>query len=244
MHRLALALALLALVACKDDKKTTAAVAASDAAAAAAPDGGTQHKPKKPMLPPAGPPGPATADDCKVTGEYATATLRVAAEASKVAADKLDATAKELTAAFIERCQEDAWPAYFLDCMGKAPSELTTYLRCFDRLPAAAFATWEDRLYAILGKAGGIVPERPAATTGEGVRFEELCAEFVAEMARLDDCAGAGMYVPELEQVWNQGRHNAVGGLIPTPAQAPLKKLCDERALRARDVASQMCQKP
>ena len=47
--------------------------------------------------------------------------------------------------------------------------------------PAMAYGGYAGHLLA-----GGIVPERPAATTGEGVRFEELCAEFVAEMARLE----------------------------------------------------------
>jgi len=237
---LAAVIALLALAACKDKKQTPAAAAPPDDAAAAAPaDAGRTSD--KPLLEPAPPPGPSTADACKITAEYATVTLRKAAEARKVPADKLDGAAKELSAAFLEMCGADAWPAYFVECIGKSTQDVDTYRRCFDRLSAPRRAAWNARLETIIGAAGGTIYPPPPQAEVEGTTFEELCPVFVAESGRLDVCAGAGMYIPQLEEVFATARRAEVGGLIPVDAQPAIKAMCDERAQVAREAASNFC---
>jgi hypothetical protein len=235
------ALALLLLLpACKDRPKTAAAPAADDAGPAAAAEA-RPRRPRGPLLPPAPPPEPVTAEDCAQTGGSAVGTLRAVAEARGVPADQLADTAAQIAAAFVEACQRDGWPPGLLDCVGKAPAQATTYQRCFDRMPAAARATWEARLDGLVVAAGGSAAARPPEPAGEGIVFEALCPAFVAEMHRLDDCAGAGMYVPALEEVWFQARRSAVGGVIPADLQPALRALCDERTETARQVASNMC---
>ena len=239
-RRPALLFALLAVAACKDDPKQQAATkAAPDAAArTAAPDAAAA--PDRDLLPPAPAQTTATADGCKVTAPYMTTTLRLAAEARKVPADKLDAAATDLTAAFVEQCSAGGWPAGFLACLDRAPQDLDSYRRCFERLPAARRTVWNARLDEIVGAAGGQTYPAPARQGVTGVPFEELCPGFVAELARLDGCAGAA-YVPALEEVYARARAATVDDVIPADAQPALKALCEERAVTARETATAMC---
>jgi hypothetical protein len=240
-RRRALVIAVLALAACKDDKpKTSAAKPTPDAAAAAvAPDAAARTKP---LAPPAEPPVAATGDDCKNVAEYAVPMFKVAAEARKVPADKSDAVAKDLAAAFLEMCGSEAWPRYFAACVAKSPPDLETYKRCFERLPARKRFAWNARLDSILGPAGGTTYPQPPDDGTQGTTLEELCPVFIAESGRFDICAGGAMYMPELEQVYALARKSqGSNGLIPPEHQPALKALCDERAQLAREATTSYC---
>lgn len=242
MRRLAVLLLVVAAAGgCKKKKSGTAVPAAKDAGpAAAAVDAAP---PLKSANMSKAPPAPvADADDCKLTGEYAAPLLRVVALDRKVPNDKIDGVEKAATAAFIESCNQDHWPAGFLDCIGKSKAELFTWQRCMPRFPDAMRVAWEVRFDDIVAKAGGTTTAgSEVAPPGGGVAFETLCADFVAEMARFDDCAGAGMYVPDLENVFVGARTVAVGGVIPPDKQAGLKQECDAKTVVVRELEATTC---
>jgi hypothetical protein len=239
----ALVIAVLALAACKDDKKPeTAAKAAPDAAAKppAAPDAAARDPKAPPLLPEAPAPAKATAAQCQELSEYTLPTLKLAAEARKVPADKSAAVAKELAASLLEQCNA-GWPAGFYGCMATSPQDLDSYRRCFERLPAATRTAWNARLDEVLGAAGGTTYPEPARTGVQGVTFEALCPAFVAEVTRLDSCAGA-MYLPDIEAVFAAARQATVEDVIPADRQEQLRLLCEPRAMVAREAASRLCQ--
>jgi hypothetical protein len=236
---LALAMAAASGCKCKRDASTTAATAAADAAAV----GGapTADGPPGKSLPPPPKAEPATHDDCQETGDYARRTLRAVAASRDVPLDGLDAVEADLAAAFIEACKQDRWPAMYLDCIGKNDNDLMTYERCTNRLPAVARAAWTQRLVEIVGKAGGQVEAGVPAPAGTGPTFEELCGGFVDQVARLEECAGPGWYMPAIEQVFHEGRRIAVDGVIPEDHREPLRELCAERAQMVHGVTGDMC---
>lgn len=242
MRRSALLIALLAVVACKDDKKQQAAGTKTtpDAGKATAPDAGG-GKAKGPLLPPAEPPAAATEAACKTNAPFMTPTLRLAAEARQVPADKLDAVAKDLTAALLDQCTADAWPNGLIGCLDRGTQDLDTYRRCFERLPARKRTAWNARLDSILGAAGGTTYPAPPPRGVQGTTFEELCPVFVAEVARFDTCA-TSMYLPAIEEVYAAARQATADDLIPTDAQPALEALCDERAALVRESTTNLCQ--
>jgi len=225
----------LVLAACKDKSKPVAKVepAALDAAVAPPPD--------MKLLPRAAPVEVATDDDCQATGDYFKPGLRAAAVDRQVAAAKLDAAADGLHAVFLQLCREDEWPAGVLDCVGKNPTDLDTYRRCFERLPTAKRNAWFVKLDEVMTTVGGQTQAVPPAPDAKGEPFEVVCATFVNELARLDDCAGSGMYVPTLEEVFVMRRQLEYGGLIPPDQRNTMAQLCGRRADDARQVASENC---
>ena len=88
-------------------------------------------------------------------------TLKLAAEARKVPADKASAAATDLGAAFLEQCTTNAWPAGILGCLGQSPQDLDTYRRCFEHLSAAKRTAWNARLDGIVGAAAARSTRRP-----------------------------------------------------------------------------------
>lgn len=247
MRRLALVATLLALPACKKKDEPAPVAKAADAAPAPAKpaDAGVSHPGER--LSVASIPGASTPAACAKDGDYVTATFRALALAQKVPEAKADDAAKQLSAAWVTSCGKGAWPQFVVDCFDKAPNDAVTFQRCIDRLPEAARADWDAAADAIFAKVGGTAPTHPAhdgaAAPAGGVKFEDLCGTFVAEMARLTDCAGPGMYVPGLEEVFRDGRVAEVGGVIPKESQQAVKTLCDQRTAAARDIEAQMCPK-
>jgi hypothetical protein len=248
MRRLALLASLLALPACKkkDEPAPVAKVADAAAAVAKPADAGVSHPGERLAVAPL--PGASNAATCTKDGEYVTATLRALAVQQKVPEAKADDAAKQLSAAWIASCSKGPWPQFVVDCFDKAPNDAVTFQRCIDRLPGAARADWDTAADAIFDKLGGTAPAHPGHVAGEtppegGVKFEDLCGTFVAEIARLTDCAGPGMYVPALEEVFRDGRVAEVGGVIPKESQQAVKTLCDQRTAAARDIEAQVCPK-
>lgn len=240
-------LLLVALAACKDKPEEKAAAPkapaqdGAGAATGAAPPPREPAPPKPPPLPPAEPPATATAEDCKRVEDRAGETLRSYAAARGVPAAQVDAVAKDLLGAYVEACGKGDWPLAFVACIGSSPAQADSYQRCAMRLPYAVTKTWDARVDAAVTKAGGKPVERPTDTAGEGVPFEELCASFVAEMARLDRCVGGNQYTPRLEAVYWEGRNAAVGGLIPPDKQDALRAQCEAGAKVAAEDTARNC---
>jgi len=234
MRTLTLAVAVLAAAGCKD-KPAQQPVAKAEPPAKAANDA------VAPAVN-AEPPKLADHEQCQYRGGPITSgSLRAAAARMKVPEAKLDQVTKDLEAAFSASCEQQQWPFFVLQCIGTSPPQAESYDRCMQRLPDAKRAPWDAQLAAVVGKAGGEAPAPAPATGGTGTSFEELCPVFVAEVAHLDGCTGGNQYLPQLESVFFQARHAAVGGLIPVEEQGRIKQLCDAQAEVARREAAKDC---
>lgn len=224
---------------CKDKAKP-AAKAAPDAkvAVAVAPDAAA---PSVPLLPEAGPAEAATDDDCQITADYFKPGLRAGAVDRGVPQEQLDKAADGLLAVFVRLCRDDDWPAHVLDCVGKNPTTLPTYTRCFERLPTAKRNAWFTALDEVMATVGGQTIPVPATPDATGETFEQICGPFINEVARMDDCIGNGSYSPEVEQVYMKRRELEYGGLIHPARRAAMLEACTEGALKARTVATESC---
>ncbi len=242
MRALLLVLMIPAVTSCKSkDKDKPAPKVASRDAAVAAPTVDAEVSAAKVTIPQAGRVEAAADDDCQATGTYFKGGLRAAAVDRGVAIEQLDDAADGLLEVFLQLCRDDDWPAGTLDCLGKNPIDLQTYARCFERLPTAKRNAWFVKLDGVMTKVGGQTQAVPVVDNPQGDTFEVICDEFVNEVARLDDCAGSGFYVPALEEVYVTRRQLEVGGLIPTANRRAMAKMCEERALDARRIAAENC---
>ncbi len=242
----------LLLVACKSSESKPSAAkgtAAATGAGSALPapdrvappvDRGSAAPP--PSVPPAPPPKTATAQDCSEIVTYFGSGFFEVADLYKVPSAGREGAKTALEAAFGAGCTKDAWPLALIDCMGKQPNEKFTYQRCIERLPAAQRLIWDTKLSAIVEQAGGpAVPSVVAGKAPAGQAFEELCAEFVAEMARFDTCTAAGAYMPALEAVYAERRKAEVGGVIPQDQVERIGAICTKRAADVRMVLPSAC---
>lgn len=240
MRVLPLVLAVVpAVAACKKKEPAAKAKPAPDAALIATPL--FDAAPPVKLAAPAGPVEIATDDDCEKTAQYFVPGLRAAAVERGVDIPKLDEAQEGLRAAMVSLCKDEDWQAGILDCVGKNPTDLDTYHRCFERLPTAVRNHWFVELDEVMAKVGGQTQAVPEAPDAQGVTFEELCGRFVAEVARLDDCAGSGFYLPDVEKVYVARRQSEYGGLIPPDMQDRIRKLCEQGADDARRGATDYC---
>ncbi|MCB9563484.1 MAG: hypothetical protein H6709_21955 [Kofleriaceae bacterium] len=240
----------LLLCACKSSSGTKKAPAPADAApggGSAASTGpgtgtGTATPPAPdPMVPPAPLPKIADDADCATVADYYGPGFALVADGFKVPADKREGFQTAVKAAFGAACAKTDWPKAVLDCIGKHPTEKFTYERCLARLPAAVRLPWDTELAALVTKFGGEMAAPAKVEAPSGMVFEELCGDFVAEMARFDECSQAGMYVPKLEQVYAARAQVEVGGVIPDEAQPDLLALCEDRARTIKQIVGNMC---
>jgi hypothetical protein len=244
MRRLAvgLLLALSVVSSAGGCKSCSKKKAAPDAAAAAKPAMDAAPVDPGAKLSKAPAPEAATDDDCDKTGAFASPLLRNLALDQKVPNDKIDDVEKAAVQAYVAACKGDDWPAGINDCVGKNSADLFTWQRCVNRFPEAARDKFQVAFDAIVVKAGGVAKGADATPPpADGVSFEQLCPEFIAEMTRLDHCASSGMYVPDLENVFIAAHSYAVGGVIPADKQEDLKAQCAKGTAGARSVEAQMC---
>jgi hypothetical protein len=168
--------------------------------------------------------------------------LRLVAIDRKVPEAKVAEVEKASIAAFNEACVSDKWPSGLIECLARTDPDLFGWKRCFTRIPDAAGVAWDARFNAIVVKAGGSDAAVAVVPPPEGgVPFETLCEGFLAELTRLDQCAGGAMYVPDLENVLLAGRSATVGGVIPPNLQADVKKLCTDKTAIVRNVEAEVC---